>query len=60
MRKTISHARLYRNASLDGDNRYMDGRREWEDIRDSREIIDLFGYRYINIYIYIYIYILSF
>ena len=34
---------------LCGNNRYIDGRRECEEIRDSREII----------YIYIYIYILS-
>ena len=40
MRKTISHAVLWWNASVDGDNRYIDGRREYEEIRDSREIWD--------------------
>ena len=35
-----------------GDYRHMDDRSECEDIRDSREILD--------IYIYIYIFILSF
>ena len=40
---------------LDGYNRYMDDRRECEDIRDSREMLSLYSY----IYIYIYIYILS-
>ena len=35
--------------SMVGNNRYIDGRRECEDIRDSREII----YIYIHIYIYI-------
>ena len=40
--RTVVKAILY------GSNRYIDGRRECEDIRDSREII----------YIYIYIYII--
>ena len=35
----------------------MDGRREREDIRDNREILDLYSYIYIYIYIYIYEYI---
>ena len=48
--KTISHSGLPWNASLDGDGRYIDRRSEWEDIRCSGEIWDL--------YIYIYIYIL--
>ena len=37
-------------AILYGNNRYIDGRRECEDIRDSREII----YIYICMYLYIY------
>ena len=47
MRKTISHAGLWWNASLDGDNRYMGGQRECEEIRDSREILVLYSYIYI-------------
>ena len=48
MRETISHAGLQWKAILYGNNRYIDGRRECDHIRDSREII----------YIYIYIYII--
>ena len=48
MRETISQSGLQWTASLDGDNSYMDGRREWEDIGISREIL-----RFIYIYIYI-------
>ena len=55
MRKTISHAGLQWSASLDGYNRYMDGRRECEEIMDSWDILDVYWY----IYIYIYIYYLS-
>ena len=51
MRETISHAGLWWKAILYANNRYIDGRRECEDIMDSREII--------CIYMYIYIYILS-
>ena len=51
MREAISQPGLQWTSSLDGDNRYMDGRREREDIGNSREIWDL--------YIYIYIYYLS-
>ena len=47
MRKTISHAGLQWNASLDGDNRYMDGRRECEEMRDIGEILDLYSNKYI-------------
>ena len=54
MRDAISQSGLQWTARLDGDNRYTDGRREWEDIGISREIWDLY------IYIYIYIYILSY
>ena len=36
MREAISQSGLQWTASLDGDNRYMDGRREWEDIGISR------------------------
>ena len=56
IRETISQAGLYWKASLNGDNRYMDGHRESDDISHSREILDLHSY----IYIYIYIYILIF
>ena len=49
MRETISHAGLWWNASLDGDSRYMDGRRECEDIGDSREILNLYSPMYIYI-----------
>ena len=52
MRETISHSVLWWNASLDDDSWCMDGRREWEDFRESREISDIY------IYIYIYIYII--
>ena len=55
MRQTISHAGLRWNASLDGDIRYMDGRREWEDIWDSSEIWDLYIYIYIH-YLLTYLY----
>ena len=44
MLETISHAGLKWNASLDGDNRYMDDRGECEEIMDSREIWDLYIY----------------
>ena len=54
IRETISHAALLSNASLDGDNRYMDGRRECEEIRDSGEIGDLYIYIYINFLTYLY------
>ena len=47
MRETTSHAGLLWKASLDGDNRYMDGGRQCEDIGDSREILDLHRYIYI-------------
>ena len=52
MGDAISQSGLQWTASLDGDNRHIDGRREWEDIGISREIWDL--------YIYIYIYIISY
>ena len=55
MRETPSQAELYWKSSLDGDNRYMDGRRECEDIMDSTKF-ELYIYVYIYIYIYIYIY----
>ena len=42
-------------ASLDGDNGYMDGRREWEDIIDRRDILSLYHYIYIYIYVYMHI-----
>ena len=32
----------------------MDGRKECGDIRDNREILDLYSYIYIYIYIYMY------
>ena len=35
----------------------MDGSRKCEEIRDSREILDLYSYLYIYIYTYIYIYL---
>ena len=66
MREAISQSGLQSTASLDGDNRYMYGLREWEDIGNSRELWDVYIYIYtyiyifIYIYIYIYIYILSF
>ena len=46
MRETISHAGLWWNASLDGDNRFMDGHRECDGIRNSREIFDLYSHIY--------------
>ena len=51
MGEAISQSGLQWIASLDDDNRYIDGSREWEDIGNSSEIWD--------IYIYIYIYYLS-
>ena len=57
MRKMVSHAGLWWSARLDSDNMYMDGRKECEDIRDSREILDLYSYIYIfylsNLLIYL-------
>ena len=47
MLKTISHAVLVWSASVDGDNTYMDGRRECEEIRDNREILVWYSYIYI-------------
>ena len=44
MRETISHAGLSSGAGLDGDNRYMEGSRECEEIRDCGEIGDLHIY----------------
>ena len=40
MYSTISAAGLYRNASLNGDNRDTDERREFDEIIGSREIWD--------------------
>ena len=53
MREAMYQSGLQWAASLDGDNRYMDGRREWEDIGNSSEIWDICIYIYIYIYIYI-------
>ena len=49
--RTVVKAILY------GNNRYIDGRREYEDIRDSTKF-ELYIYIYGYIYIYIYIYII--
>ena len=38
MRETMSHAGMQRKARIEGENRYIDRRREWEEIRVSREI----------------------
>ena len=43
MSGTISDAGLLWNASLDGDSRDMDERREFDDIIDSREIGDMYS-----------------
>ena len=40
MRETIFHAGLQWNANVDGDNRSIYGRRESEEIMDSRKILD--------------------
>ena len=40
---TVFNAELSWNASLDGDNREMDKRREFDEIIDSREIWDIYS-----------------
>ena len=52
MRETMSHAGLLFNSGLDGNNYYIYGRREYEDIRDSTKF-ELYAYMYIYIYIYL-------
>ena len=61
MRETITHAGLQFNSSLDGNNLYIYGLKEYEDIKDSTKF-ELYIYICVYIYIYIYIdiYVLSF
>ena len=54
MRLTISHSELQWIASLDVDNRYMDGRRECEDITDIRNILDIYIYYLSNVLIFLF------
>ena len=56
MRETTCQAGLKWKASLNGDNKYMDGRKECEEIRDSREILDLYSYIYIYVIFLTYLY----